>query len=182
MIRKKLKFILYKLCFISPLFRRYLVEWQLIGTSFNILVVNFIFQRIFRFNSKMLFSVNYASKIAAAENIKLNMDKSTVRSFALSGNCYFQALNGINIGANFLFAPGVKIISANHSKEIIDLHEKSKPIVIGSNVWLGANVIILPEVEIGDNCIVGAGSVVTKSFKDTNLIIAGNPAKIIKKY
>ncbi|MBL4705246.1 MAG: hypothetical protein JKY54_12045, partial [Flavobacteriales bacterium] len=46
-------------------------------------------------------------------------------------------------------------------------------------VWFGANVIILPEVEIGNNCVVGAGSVVTKSFPD-NSVIVGNPAKVIR--
>lgn len=78
-----------------------------------------------------------------------------------------------------MFAPGVKIISANHDFLERTKFIKTSPIVIGNNVWLSANVIILPGVRIGNNCIVGAGSVVTKSFEEDNLIIAGNPAKII---
>ena len=85
----------------------------------------------------------------------------------------------MEIGANFLFAPGIKIISANHgvNNELKD--ENIEAVKIGSNVWLGANVIILPGVSLGNNIVVGAGSVVTKSFPD-NVIIAGNPAIIVK--
>ena len=97
----------------------------------------------------------------------------------MSNNCYIQALQGIQIGSNFLFAPGTTIVSVNHgvNNEYKDVN--TKPVVIGNNVWLGANVIILPEVNLGDNVVVGAGSVVTKSFP-SNSIIAGNPAKLIK--
>jgi len=56
-----------------------------------------------------------------------------------------------------------------------------KPVRICRNVWIGESVSILPGVEIGENSIVGANSVVTKSFP-CNVIIAGNPAKIIKRY
>ena len=53
------------------------------------------------------------------------------------------------------------------------------PVIIGNNVWIGSGVIILPNVTIGDNCILGANSVVTKSF-EKNSVIAGNPARLIK--
>ncbi|HIE35115.1 MAG TPA: acyltransferase, partial [Campylobacterales bacterium] len=96
------------------------------------------------------------------------------------GHFYFQALNGIKLGKNFLFAPGVKLISSNHDVKDYSKSIAANPIIIGDNVWVGANAIILPGVEIGSNCIVGAGSVVTKSFKEDNLVIVGNPAKIMK--
>ena len=54
-------------------------------------------------------------------------------------------------------------------------------VFIGNNVWIGENVNILPGVFIGDNCIIGAGSVVTGYFL-ANSIIVGNPARVIKKY
>ena len=57
----------------------------------------------------------------------------------------------------------------------------SKTVKICENVWIGENAIILPGIEIGKNSIIGAGSVVTKNVPE-NCIVAGNPAKIIKKY
>jgi acetyltransferase-like isoleucine patch superfamily enzyme len=54
------------------------------------------------------------------------------------------------------------------------------PIIIGNNVWIGSNSTILPGVVIGDNSIIGAGSVVTKNVP-SNVIVAGVPAKVIKK-
>ena len=93
---------------------------------------------------------------------------------------YPQGINGIEIGDDTIFAPGVKIISANHSISNLDSHEKAPPVKIGKNCWLGANAVILPGVVLGDNVTVGAGSVVTKSF-ESNVILGGVPAKVIKK-
>jgi len=58
--------------------------------------------------------------------------------------------------------------------------EMGAPITIGDNAWLGGRVTILPGVTLGNNVVVGAGSVVTKSFGD-DVVIAGNPARIIKQ-
>lgn len=143
--------------------------------------INILFQRILRRNSEVDFNVHFTSSIALHNNIKLHKDMNTLASFAISGGCYFQAINGIYLGKSFLFAPGVKLISANHDMHNNGISIPGKPIIIGDNVWLGADVIVLPEVEIGDNCIVGAGSIVTKSFKEKNLVIVGNPARIIKR-
>lgn len=148
--------------------------------SLKLWLINCLFQRIFRRHSKLSFNVNFTSTISET-NIELNKDLITLGSFAISGGCYFQAVNGIKLGKNFLFAPGVKIISANHDYNEHSKSIKAEPIIIGDNVWLGANVIILPGVKLGNNCIVGASSVVTKSFEEGNLVIAGNPAKIIRK-
>ena len=55
-----------------------------------------------------------------------------------------------------------------------------KPVTIGDNVWIGGGVTILPGVTIGDNTVVAAASVVTRSFPD-NVVVAGNPARIIRE-
>jgi len=57
---------------------------------------------------------------------------------------------------------------------------KVKPIVIGRNVWIGNNVIILKGTEIGDNSVIGAGAVITGGKFPSNVVIAGNPAKVVK--
>ena len=102
-----------------------------------------------------------------------------IRSF-ISSRLYIQAINKIIIDSSVLLGPDVKIISANHKFDNYEEWLDSKPIILNKNVWIGANTVILPGVEIGSNSIIGAGSVVTKSI-DTNSLVAGNPAKLIKK-
>lgn len=140
----------------------------------GLFLINFVFQRIFRINAEQKFMVHYTSKVSG----KVELGEKVWISFASSGGCYVQGDNGIFIGENTIFAPGVKIISANHDKNDFGKQEKGNPITIGKNCWLAANCVVLPEVELGDNVVVGAGAVVTKSFPD-NVIIAGVPAKII---
>jgi len=96
--------------------------------------------------------------------------------------CYLDGRNGIEIGKNVWIGPKVSLISRNH--DVHNYHsyvEDSPPIVIGDNCWLGAGSIILPGVQLRDHVIVAAGTVVTKSFDEEDIILAGVPARIIKK-
>lgn len=93
--------------------------------------------------------------------------------------CYIQAINGIEMGSDIFIAPGVKIISANHNPDALDVHVPQDPIQIGSHCWIGVNAVILPGVSLGDHVIVGAGAVVTHSFP-AHCTIAGVPAHIIQ--
>lgn len=105
---------------------------------------------------------------------------------------HIAAREEVVIEDNVLIASKVFITDLNHGTydknieydvSIIPTERElySKIVKIGKNVWIGENVSILPGVEIGENSIVGAGSVVTKSFP-RNVIIVGNPAKILKVY
>lgn len=100
-------------------------------------------------------------------------------------NCSFYAENGIIIGNDVMISKDVSVISSDHSyddptKPIrCQGYKKANSISIGNNVWLGEKSIILNEVNLGDNTVVGAGSVVTKNFP-SNVVIAGNPARIIR--
>lgn len=67
-----------------------------------------------------------------------------------------------------------------NAKERITGAEWAKPINVGNNVWFGGNVTVLAGVTIGDNTVIGAGSVVTKDIP-SNVVAVGNPCKIIRK-
>ena len=77
-----------------------------------------------------------------------------------------------------LWTDGHSIID-NGSKEILNYSET--PIIIGNHVWLGRRCTLTKRAQIPDNCIVGIGSVATRAFKEQNCILAGNPAKIVKR-
>lgn len=96
---------------------------------------------------------------------------------------YFQNFKGhITIGKGSYIAQNVGIITANHSFANLDAHEAGRDVSIGKNCWVGMNAVILPGVTLGDRTVVAAGAVVTKSFNDGYVVIAGVPAKIIKKF
>jgi glycosyltransferase involved in cell wall biosynthesis/carbonic anhydrase/acetyltransferase-like protein (isoleucine patch superfamily) len=85
----------------------------------------------------------------------------------------------IIIGSNCAISWGVQIMDNDYHS--IDGKPISRSISIGNNVWVGSNVTILKGAYIPDNCIIAANSVVTNSFDEKNILIAGNPAKIIKR-
>ena len=134
-------------------------------------VVNAVFQRILGINSSCRFPVHFTSTVVG----DVTIGEQVWVSFAASGGCYIQGANGVNIDDGTLFAPGVKIISANHSIGSLECWDKAEPIRIGKKCWLGANAVILPGVQLGDRVVVGAGAVVTKSFPD-DAVIGGVPA------
>lgn len=142
--------------------------------------VNFTFRHAFRQNLTAPCPVHFTSQVIEGENIFIEeaQFKTIKTSFAQSGHCYYQAKNGIEIWEGSRWGPGVKFISANRILNSDD-YETVPAIVIGLDCLIGAGAIILPGVSLPDNTLVGAGSVVTKSFDQDCLIIAGNPAKII---
>lgn len=109
-------------------------------------------------------------------------DPSSLNVFHTQG-VYFQAINAkIYIGKKCFIAQNCGLITTNHDFSDLSQHASGKDIVIGDNCWIGMNSVILPGVVLGKHTIVGAGSVVTKSFPNGECVIAGNPAKIIRKF
>lgn len=92
----------------------------------------------------------------------------------------------VTIGNDVMMGPECMIFTSNHGMDRLDIpmwkqkHADPKPVVIGNDVWIGARVTILPGVHIGDGSVIGAGSVVTKDVEAYS-IVAGNPAKLIRK-
>lgn len=89
----------------------------------------------------------------------------------------------IYIGDSVMLGPNVVLATAGHpvDPELRRLvYQFNQPIHIGNNVWLGAGVIVLPGVTIGDNSVVGAGSVVTKDIP-ANVVAVGNPCRILRE-
>ena len=88
----------------------------------------------------------------------------------------------VTIGDDCFCGPNVSIYTACHSTDPVERNSRrewAKPVSIGNSVWIGGDVTILPGVTIGDNCTLGAGSVVTRDIP-ANSVAAGNPARVIK--
>lgn len=89
----------------------------------------------------------------------------------------------IYVGDSTMFGPNVTVATAGHPI-LPELREKgyqyNMPVHIGRNCWLGAGVIVLPGITIGDHVVVGAGSVVTKDLP-SNVVAAGNPCRILRE-
>lgn len=88
----------------------------------------------------------------------------------------------IYVGDNVMFGPNVTVATAGHPI-LPELRKKgyqyNMPVRIGKNCWLGAGVIVLPGITVGDNSVIGAGSVVTKDIPP-NVVAVGNPCKILR--
>ena len=98
-------------------------------------------------------------------------------------NCTFVDDTHIYVGDYTEFGPNVVIATAGHPI-LPELREKgyqyNAPVHIGRNCWLGAGVVVVPGVTIGDNTVVGAGSVVTKDLP-ANVIAVGNPCRVLRE-
>lgn len=155
-----------------------IVERKVLGLYF----VNFIFQKILRITSSRVFLMHFTNVISADKGFLLvGQGAYAERCLRINGGIMVQASNGVQLDRSTLLGPGVKIISGNHDLDNFSAPSvPCEPVIISENCWIGANAVILPGVNLRPGTIVGAGSVVTKSFNVGNVIIAGNPAKIIK--
>ncbi len=130
-------------------------------------------------NNLQLFGV---PEISFANNLKIG------NNCKINSNVYINARSGVTIGDDVTLSYGVKIISTGYDIEHWittreRVHVTDKPIHIGNYCWIGADAIILPGVNItGEFVVVAAGTVVTKDITESKVLVAGNPAKIVKHY
>jgi acetyltransferase-like isoleucine patch superfamily enzyme len=98
----------------------------------------------------------------------------------INRRCYLDGRIGIEIGNNVGISPEVYIISLTHDPDDKQFHTAGAKVVIEDRVWIGARAMLMPGVKLSEGCVVGAGSVVTKSFAPYS-IVAGVPAKFIRE-
>lgn len=126
------------------------------------------------------FHCDYGKNIYLGNHVIINM------------NCTFVDNKKITVGDRVLIAPNVQIYTAFHpvlpgERLLSDEDEEhstffttlARPVEIGDRVWIGGGSIILPGVTIGKNCVIGAGSVVTRSIPE-NCVAVGNPCRVIR--
>jgi maltose O-acetyltransferase len=116
------------------------------------------------------FYCDYGSNIRIGEKVFFNF------------NCVVLDVMQVSIGSRTLFGPNVQIYTATHPMNFMERAsglEFARPIAIGEDVWVGGSVVICPGVTIGDRCVIGAGSVVTKDIPP-GVFAAGNPCRVIR--
>ena len=126
------------------------------------------------------FHCEYGKHIFVGDKVIINM------------NCTFVDNNRIDIGNNVLIASNVQIYTATHSTDVRErmvqdwdggggiCYTIARPVRIEDGAWIGGGAIILPGVTIGENTVIGAGSVVTHSIP-ANCVAVGNPCRVIRK-
>lgn len=108
---------------------------------------------------------------------------SVGRNFYANFNLVILDEAKVTFGDNVFIAPNCGFYTAGHPVDPVERNkglEYAKPITVGDNVWFGAHVCVLPGVTIGDNCVIGAGSVVTKNIPSDSVAV-GNPCRVIRK-
>lgn len=110
-------------------------------------------------------------KLKVRNEARLEIGEAT----SFNHGCMIICHDEVKIGANVQFGPNVLIYDHDHDYRIEGgikkLKYKTEPVVIGNNVWIGANVVILRGTIIGDNCVIGAGSVLKGNFENNKIIV-----------
>lgn len=114
------------------------------------------------------FHIDYGYNITVGEGVFLNY------------GCVILDVCAVTIGAKTQIGPGVQILTADHPRDPAvraQMLEFGRPIVIGANVWIGGGALLLPGITVGDDAIIGAGSVVTRDVP-AGATVVGNPARV----
>ena len=119
-------------------------------------------------------SVNAGALIACPWNIKIGPTSS------LGNHSWIYALDKIEIGSKTCIGEHVRLLAGYHDITTMNFAFRTKPIKIGSCVWISTGAMVLPGVTIGDGAVIAAGAVVTKDVEPWT-VVGGNPAKFIKK-
>lgn len=122
----------------------------------------------------MNFIKRVLSKIRGSNEIRYNLGNKKFHNTKVDS----LVPQMVTIGNNFTSGPGSQILAHDASTFFFCGKYRVEKVIIGNNVFLGANAIVLPGVTVGNNVIIGAGAIVTKDVPD-NSVVAGNPARYI---
>jgi acetyltransferase-like isoleucine patch superfamily enzyme len=146
------------------------------GTQAPVTWSMWFIQKVVGVNREAYWPMHFTSRVGCVYNIHAGIQTAP----GFSPGCYIQGLGRVHIGDYTMLAANVGIISANH-----DLHDHRRHVPaevrIGKYCWIGMNSSILPGTNLGDFTVVGAGSVVNKPFPEGCCVIAGNPARVIRR-
>lgn len=149
------------------------------GAGWSWLVKGIWFQKMLGFNRTLPWPASPFIRISNWRNLEFHVDD--LNNFQSFG-CYFQNQEAkICIGYGSYIAPNVGIITQNHNAMRPEHHDVAKDVCLGDACWIGMNSVILPGVILGAHTVVGAGSVVTRSFTEGHSVIAGCPARRIRE-
>lgn len=130
--------------------------------------------------SALLGTVGEGARIEAPFHCPYGFNIHLGENVFLNAGCTILDTAPVRIGKGTMFGPNVQVYCPEHSKDPIKRRaglEIGRPVTIGANVWIGGGAIILGGIEIGDDAIVGAGSVVTKNVP-AGATVVGNPARV----
>jgi maltose O-acetyltransferase len=122
-------------------------------------------------NIMPIFACDYGYNIVVGHNLFMNY------------NCVMLDCAPIVIGNDVKFGPAVQIYTAHHPLDAASRREgleSASPVSVGDNVWVGGAAVICPGVAIGDDAVIGAGSVVTRDVP-AGAVVAGNPARVLRE-
>lgn len=158
----------------------YSPSWIKEYAKFRIAIINNVpFKQFLKFkfkrNKSIYWPVHKNSEVTHPQNIYVGINSNV----GTRSGCYIQGNGSIWIGNYVKFATNIGIISGNHGLYNDMIHD-NKEVRIDDYCWIGMNAVILPGVHLGPRTIVGAGSIVTKSFPEGYCVIGGNPARKIK--
>lgn len=175
--------------FIAPLIRLFLNlffdQKYLNGRHFNRSFAGYLWglravwsRNILRLGRTYPFPVALGAIISNPQNLTFHIDD--LNNFQAPGLYLQNFLGHITLGKGCYLAPNVGVITANHDPLNPDVHLDAQDVIIGDGCWIGMNSVVLPGVVLGPKTVVGAGSVVTRSFTEGYAVIAGSPARKVK--